>query len=1296
MKRLRYILLFLFVCLSIFQNANASFRHLNVEDGLSSRQTYQIEKDSAGFLWIFTSMGIDRYDGTEFRQYRLDENIESKDRILSSSGMTCDNNGRLWVSIKNRGIYYYDYTTDDFILKFKLSDYFREPPALNHIYFDDRNRLWICLSNGLYRLDPESGHIKEIPEFTGINVTTVIRHNNTFYVGACSHLFFFHENRDEDKPFTVERIKFETDRIEYLHINKNLLYIGTFSNSAFILNPESGQIFSLRDIIPSVPVRSIKNTKDDEIWFGTDGGGVYVIDSDSRRLKEKYLSDEDEAGNLSGNTISDILVDERNCIWISTSTNGISIFDPQSNYIRWTKHEYKNTNSLLSNHVNVILEDSEGDLWYGTNNGISLHRKKQDRWSHFLNNKNDMDNSSMVVLALCEDNLNRIWAGGYGIGAYCIDKKSGQIKQIEKYNPLSDTGIATDYIFACYAENEFVWMGGIEGRLTRYNTKTKSYAYFPYECIGDMKAGAENLILATCNGLGFFDRATDELRLISTFNGSTLQYPVRCLLKSSAGEIWMATDGDGLIRYNPATGFYKLYQSDDVIKSNVINGVAEDAWGRIWFTTEKDLYRITPDNNDIICMNEFIGVEWGYFNSNACITLKNKNLAFGTAKGVVEFSPDIKLELRDSLPVIFTDFKLSYESVKAAAAGSPLKKSINETSSFSLTYKQNSFSICFSSVNFVHPHQTEYIYKLENSDLQWKASPPTRHHVEYMSLAPGRYTFRLKAINKYTKKIIGERSIEITIGRPHWASWWAISSYILFSVLFFYLIVQYIRNRIARHDAKERIRFFIDVAHDIRIPISLIKAPLSEIDAKEALSEHGHGLLSVAMQNAEKLFMMVSQLLDLQKIDLSAEKLMITPQNIRHYIHEKINSFRMAAVQKGIRLELNIREPFPEIGFDKIKMDKVMDNILSNAIKYTEKGYVRVDLDYSGHEWFIKIKDTGIGIPAHEQKHLFKGFYRAGNAVNSSESGSGIGLILARKLIRLMQGEITFSSKENEGSLFVISFPLKMNNPFNETVRQKMTPDKSGTPKQEKEILLLAEDNEDMREYLKTSLSAKFNVVDVSNGKKALELARELNPAIIISDVIMPEMRGDEVCRILKSSVETSHIPFILLSALSEKENVIFGLESGANDYIIKPFDFAILQARIRSIIQDREALRKKLISAETGLDELNYTSQLDKKFLDKAIRIIEEELSNPEFSINEFCKALCMSRTSVYNKIKTLTNQSPNDFIRIIRLNKAKEFLKTRQYTITEIAYMTGFSDPKYFSTSFKKHFGTSPSKMD
>lgn len=1296
-KHALFILIFIIQCINI---SAGSFRQLSVKEGLSSRQVFQINKDSDGYIWIFTPLGVDRYDGNEFRHYKLDETLEARDHILSSTIMTRDQSGNIWISLKNGKIYTYNKIKDIFILKADLSQATTSPIILNDILFDSENHLLACMSTGIYLVDVTTNTISAVA-LKNEYVNRIIQADaNTFYAGTNTHIYKI-VYEQANKPYSVQVLNFPFEvRTESLYQSGKKLYIGTFSDGAFTIDLMDGKVSSFNSFVPSVPVRTFMETNH-SVLIATDGSGVYEVDKINHELINRYITNEDDERSLSGNTVSDIYVDERNGIWISTYTNGISYLDSGNPDINWVKHGHNNRNSLVSSHVNTVIQDSEGDYWYGTNNGISLYRPATGKCTHFLN---DTENTgySRVILALCEDNSGNIWTGGYGIGVYCINKKTGNVQKLKTRNNNADEGMSTDYVYSIYSEGSNIWLGGIEGEFTCYNTATKTYTYYPIDCIGDIKPGYNNsLLIAGCQGLAIFNKSTGETKWYRTFGNLSLSYPIRCLLQSSSGEIWLATDGEGLIRFNPVNNQSRIYTTNDGLVSNTINSLVEDDAKRIWFNTEKELYCLDLKTDRIMNMNDYLDISWGYYNPNASIKLQNGNLAFGTAEGLITFTPYFDFDRGESVKLIFTDFKLLYQSVKAGTKGSTLQQAINETSKIKLKYEQNSFSLFFSAINFAHPHKIKYAYKLDNFNDDWEYSNTTES-VNYMNLSPGKYVFRLKAINKYTQQEVAERNIEIIIGRPFWSSWWAILLYAIIIFVFVYLTIQFTRHKINEYNTREKIRSFINIAHDIRTPITLIKAPLSELEAQQDLPDESKKALSVASKNAEKLFVMVTQLLDLQKTEMHPERLYVAKQDINQYMNDKISDFKLAAIQKGLDLVLNIEPDFPSVWFDKDKMNKIMDNLLSNALKYTEKGLITVTIKYSRYKWYIEVKDTGIGIPEKDQNNLFHQFYRAGNAVNSDESGSGIGLVITRRMIKQQHGRITFNSIENQGTTFTVTFPRKIKVPsITETTHKSEETIISHKPKTiikpltKKNVLLLAEDDKDMREYLTESLSAEYEVVSVIDGGKALELAKEINPDIIISDIIMPVLQGDELCRILKSSVETSHIPIILLTALNERENIIFGLEAGANDYIIKPFDFSVLKVRIRNILQNRQHLRETVLLSETNLTEIDYTSQLDKEFLDRAMEIINTELANPEFSINDFCQELGMSRTSVYNKIKTLTDQSPNDFIRIIRLNKSRELLLSRRYTISEVSSMVGFSDPKYFSTCFKKQFGISPSKI-
>ena len=1280
-----------------------SFRTLGIKEGLGSRQVFQINKDSAGFVWVYTHVGIDRYDGNEIKHYKLDGMVDSRDNIQSSTTMMCDKEGIVWVALKNGKIYAYNKLTDSFQLRVDLADY-QPSPVLYNILFDDENRLWLCMSKGLYSWEESAG--LSFAGLKGQSVRCMVQmEDEVFFAGTDKGVFrLTRVGTADSSSFETRPVDLHTEmHVESLYIFGAKLFIGTFSNGVFVLDGPDGRIHPLNDRIPHVPIRSFARIKDGLLLVGADGAGVFCMDVATGELLNHYMNNGDDDKSLSGNTVSDICVDESGVVWISTSTNGISYLDPEMPDVYRIRHERNNDNSLKSDHVNVMFQDSEGDYWYGTNNGVSLYQPRSRKWTHYLDGT---EYSGKVVLALAEDSGGNIWVGGYGIGVYCIHKQTGRVQKKEKRNVHPEKGIATDYVYAIYAEGDYIWFGGIEGEFTRYDIRTDTYTYYPIDCIGDIKPCRDgaSLLVAGCGGLAVFDKESGDTQWYRTFGDITLHYPIRCLMQSASGDIWLATDGEGLIRISPDKTEGHAYTVDgNNLASNSVNGLLEDNEGRIWFSTEKELYCLDKSRDIIVSANDFLNASWGYYNPNAALKQKDGCLAFGTAEGAISFLPSLDLVPHAPVELILTDFKLLYESVRAGMKGSLLKTNINDTRKVGLKYNQNSFSISFSAINFAAPHRIRYEYRLENHNEEWEHSNSVRN-VSYMNLSPGKYVFRLRAFDKYTGQQVGERSLDIVIHSPYWVSWWALFVYFILLTVFVYLFVQYRRHKVNEGRIKEKIRSFISIAHDIRTPVTLIKAPLSELQAQEGLPEEGKKTVAVAMKNVEKLMGMITQLLELQKTERYAEEcLKVSSCDIKSYLEEKMAEFHLASMQKGVGMELEVEPGMPNVWVDRKKMDHIIDNLLSNALKYTEKGVIHIGVKTVKKKWTIEVEDTGIGIPKEEQDNIFHEYYRAQNAMNFEESGSGIGLMITRRIVKQHHGTISFSSVEGKGTTFTVTFPQKIKASVVVETKEEdreETPALSETEHEEtertgKNVLLLAEDDEDMREYLVDSLSAEYKVVAVPDGGKALETAREINPDIIISDIVMPVLEGDELCRILKSSVDTSHIPIILLTALSERENIIFGLEAGANDYIIKPFDLSVLKVRIRNILQNRQRLRETVLAMDTRPEETDYASQLDKEFMDKVMNVLEEEQSNSEFSINDFCRALGMSRTSFYNKIKTLTGQGPNDFIRIVRLNKAKELLLSRKYSIGEVANMVGFSDPKYFSTCFKKQFGASPSKI-
>lgn len=1284
----KHIFLFITLLLSSQCVLSEFLYHIGVKEGLNSRRVYQVCSDSLGFIWAYTNIGVDRFDGNEIRHYKLDTKVNSKDFILSSTVMECDKNGALWIALKNGDIYRYDRKLDSFVNYYSLS--VNKPGLLLYnIFFKDNNTKLLCTSNGIFSLD--DGKRLEYIALNGraVNCITSIG-NNDFIAGSNSGIY--HISKDAKGYLSTKEINMPNkfDVISFLQYG-NKLFVGTFSDGVYVVNLVNKRVHKLECVKSTVPVRSMVINRKNELLIGTDGLGIFSVDPDHEENIRHYIDNEDEEQNIKGNTISDLCIDRDGGIWMSTSTSGINYLSSDNSSFYRLEHKPGNYNSLKSDHVNVIFQDSDGDRWFGTNNGVSLFEVRSGRWHHFLTDKN---NDAKVVLSIAQDRNGDIWVGGYGMGVYSITKKQKSVKLVNQIN--------INYVYSILSDGNYLWFGGIEGNVIRYDLTKRGCTNFPINCVGDFKHGYGNTILiAGCNGLGILDKKSGDCKWLNKFGNTKLQYPIRCLLYSSKGEIWMAGDGDGLMRFNPLTNEFHTYTVNDGISSNSILSLIEDDKGDIWFATEKELYCFDISKNKFFNSNTLLGLTWGAFNSNAAFKMSNGELAFGTAEGCIILSSSINVHNLSSVKIIFTDFKLLYQSVKAGDDNSVLKDNIDDTDKIYLKYDQNSFSISYSALSIKSRNRLRYEYMIENYDKGWLLSNYGQS-VNYMNLPPGKYIFHLKAFDKYNNELVGERSLTICISQPWWLSWWAFVIYIILVIYIIYIIRQIRKQKHTEEKIKDKIRSFITIAHDIRTPVTLIKSPLNELDSQDDIPEQSRKCVNMALKNTEKLEAMINNLIDLQKSEKQTrEQLNIMQYDIEAYLNEKIAEFSMMAMQKGVEMKLDVQIDMPKICMDREKMDHIIDNLFTNALKYTESGHINIKTGYSKKKWFLEIKDTGIGIPKEDQKNIFHEFYRAKNAVNSQETGSGVGLIITKRMVEQHNGEITFSSVEGEGTTFRISFPIiiKPSRNFSEDYSSddcEKDYDTQESLSSQKDVLLLVEDDTDMREYLSSSLSNEYKIVTVADGDEALKVARKINPDIVITDVMMPTLRGDELCRILKSSVETSHIPVILLTALSERENIVFGLEAGASDYIIKPFDLTVLKVRIRNILKNRQILRDSVLSMNDEIiEELDYSNILDKEFIDKIMKTVQENINDSEFSINTLCRQMGMSRTSLYNKMKTLTGQGPNDFIRIVRLNKSKELLMSRRYSIGEVAVMVGFSDPKYFSTCFKKQFNISPSKI-
>ena len=715
---------------------------------------------------------------------------------------------------------------------------------------------------------------------------------------------------------------------------------------------------------------------------------------------------------------------------------------------------------------------------------------------------------------------------------------------------------------------------------------------------------------------------------------------------------------------------------------------------------------------------------------------KNGNFIFGSTDGAIEFNKDMILPRDYKFKMVFSDLRVFYQTVYPKDEGSPLILDIDETKTLRLKYNQNIFSLQVSDINYDYPSLILYSWKLEGFYEGW-SRPGEENVIRFTNLSPGNYTLRVRAISNEDRRIVlEERSMDIIIEQPLWLSFWALILYAVIIISIASITLRIIVLRKQRKESDEKIRFFVNTAHDIRTPLTLIKAPLEEITEREQLTSSGQSNINTALRNVNALLRLTTNLINFERADTYSGSLYVSEYELSTYMEETIDAFRSYANIKHINLTYESSFRYLNVWLDKDKMDSILKNIISNALKYTpDGGSVHVYACETEDTWSVEVSDTGIGIPLDEQKKLFKMHFRGSNAINSKVTGSGIGLLLVWKLVHIHKGKLNFTSTEGKGSCIKVSFPkgekryrkaihrpvpMKEKEPERSNELEQITAPKKDTPNApavntpiegyehaqqqtqdagNRQKILIVEDNDELREYLRRTLAENYHVQVCSNGKSALYIVKEYFPDLIISDIMMPEMRGDELCQIVKNDIDTSHIPIILLTALNTDKNIIDGLQTGADEYVVKPFNIGILRATIANLLANRALLRHRYGNLDLNDDThntecINCSTDLDWKFIASIKKNVEDNMDNPSFTIDVLCTLLNMSRTSFYNKLKALTDQAPGDYVRLIRLKRAMQLLKEQKYTITEVAEMTGFSDAKYFREVFKKHFNVSPSQ--
>jgi len=1324
-------------------SAQHYFKNMNTDIGLSSNSVNAITRDRKGYLWIGTNYGLNRYDGYNMKVFKNDI---TKDNSLVNNyiySIKQDAGGILWIQSKS-GMSVFNYENESFENDVKKI-------LLDRGITDDFLDKVICSpKNTAYIVNNYNVVIYNHQKKTTIQIQK--KYPNVYYHNGCfdsqENLWLIDNKQNLYKINTItgkvvatisNMRKEKTSGNSYVFVDKrNKLWININSLQLYFFDPITSKLIDFKkekkgSPFNNYPIRSIVEDDYHRIWIGSDHGGIILMNPISFETKV-LLENEKQEFSLSENSITALFSDTDGAVWVGTYKQGVDYYHPLNR--RFTTNKIPGSNS--NNDVNCFVEDHEGNIYIGTN-GKGLFRYNAKNKTYSTVNYRSSTGFDNTIVSLLFDSKGRLWIGTFTDGLYCYSKNS-----FIHYSSKSNTSpILPDDNVWSLVEDAYhnIWIGTLNSGLFRFDEKNGAFVSQKktrqistcIECA--FKDKDNNLLFGSSWGL-YMMNPNGTFKKQIEFNKKNDRFAERNYINSIAqdkkGYYWVATQS-GLAILDGKTNDYHFFRNEVEFENKFIYMVLIDASNNIWVSTATGLYLINVLNYgnldapsiSVIRFGKEDGLQDNKFNGKSAFLTKSNLLLFGGVNGYNVIDPK-KLNLQKHAPnLVFTNLRINSNLINIGEKVNGrmlLEKSLNYISSITLKHNENTISIGFSALSFLHPEKNKYEYKLEGFEEHWNTVDAANPVATYNNVGRGYYIFkvRLKENGMFanTKTI----SLDIKMLPPFWLSWPAFLLYLIIAVSLAVFIYRYLVDKATfqlqlDHELKERkhveeisamkVKFFTNLSHELRTPVSLIILPVENILSKN-IDVSLKNNLTMVLRNAKRLLFIVNQLLDFRKLEVGEITYHPAMGNIVGFIKDVTLPFLDIALNKNIKLTVksNVEEVYTN--FDHNKLERIFFNLLSNAFKFTPNhGEVVVSIHYDVKNKLpirIEVSDTGIGIENDKLEHIFKPFYQAENQGNISEMGTGIGLSITYEFVRLHQGTIRVESIVDKGTTFLIELPMtevvapviKEDLPEEELIVSAETmrrPTMDSISKKSKTILIV-DDNDDFRFYMVENLRGLYNVIEANNGKVAFEKANRFLPDIIVSDVTMPEMDGFELCSKIKKDVNTSHIPIVLLTSNALNEDKIAGFEAGADEYISKPFNVGVLQARIRNLLLKKDEQRSKLnVQSGVAISEANLPT-LDEKLLEKVNKYTHEHLSETEFGIEELSKMIGMSTVYLNKKISALTGKTTNEYVRSIRLRKAAQLLEKSDMSISEVAYEVGYNSPKYFSKYFKDEYGILPSE--
>jgi signal transduction histidine kinase/ligand-binding sensor domain-containing protein/DNA-binding response OmpR family regulator len=1334
-----------------------SFYLLDVESGLSNNFINGIEQDSLGFIWIATIAGLNKYDGTQFTNFRKDHRGQTSnlaDNYVQQ--IKLDSKGKLFLATDG-GLNIYDPKLEKFVVH-KQEDGLLSNNVSCFAFGPDGQPIIGIYRGGIQFADKdwkmESFHHQpeNIASLSSNEISSMaMQGDSILWIGT----FDKGLNKMHMPTRSITRIpinnngEFSTQTINALYTDyegnlwmgsKNGLQVITVRGDTLKLNSSThpGKGLSDGDVI------CFEEDHKGQLWIGTRNGGLNILDKGAFLSKKadfsiKWFLPRDDGSSVFNRTVSAIKMDKEGNMWLGTST-GLNFVNPQGEPIKCLQRNSANPETLGHDRIGALAENNKGKIWIGTDGGgLDLFDPKTGKFEHYVHRtENPHSLSNNYVIALHQDRKNRVWAGTYQGGLNKMDPGTSRWEHYLQGNIKDGSDVRT--IFE--DRKGQIWIGTNRGGLFRYIEKKNQFEYI--ESLGkidirDLRESPNgDLWMATFgSGIIKYDPNTGKA---TYYNGTSIKgirtNSIFCILPLKNGDILAGTRYEGLLRLNPGTNTVLHFTEKDGLSNNTISSMVMENENDIWLGTFMGISHYNTKTHKIDNLDTYSKIQLGEFNIGAALKSSSGHLYFGGNKGLNIFDPKDLNDIQPLYPIVFENLKIFNTPISVSQNNKKgiLRQSISYQDRLTLTHKQTLFSLDFAALKYPEARNIGYSYLLEGYQDHW-VDTKNVGTANLSNIPPGNYTLKIKAKMGTGAEL--SQQLAITIVPPFWKTLPAYFIYLLLITAIIWGILKYYTDRIKlknsllvekkqrqmEHDLnEERFRFFTSFSHELKSPLTLILAPVEDL-MMEMRGKKQMDNLRFIKKNAKHLFQLINKLLEFRKSEFGLSRLTIGEYDLSSYMEQLILNYYPLSKKMNISLTHSLPGTGPTAWVDLEKIQIIMNNLISNAFKHCgEKGEIHISLAYDDDNFTFRVTDTGEGIDPRDLSHIFEWYYQSGTS--AKKKGAGIGLALSKRFAELHMGKIKVESQLGAGSTFTLRIPrdksLFSNAPLNKItftdqkenemvdlevpVRQTLrlpTEKKRATIQldEDREVILLIDDNLEILAYLKGLLQDRYDLLYAENGQEGMDKALQYVPDLIISDVMMPKKSGIDLCAALKKETSTTHIPIILLTAKDNLESIKTGYEEGADDYIAKPFNSQILCARIRNLLDSRKQLRKYFLDPDGTLLSLSKEHSglwdREKEFLRRLEVVILEQLRQEKTDVDTITHSMGMSRTSLFRKIKAVTGQNINEHIRSVKVKKAAQLIKEENLTIAQASFEVGFNSVKYFRKLFKEQYGSLPSEI-